>query len=153
MDAPLTIDLALAEDVYCEARAKRYIGAERVREVCDTELALWFKAERMAAREELQTRLAAIRALLGHLQDGVEGIVAKLERVAAERPTLALNVADMPEVLRTANVVFQLWRDYASQEMYGELLREGMDRCDFDVLEEAMCGLNDALKPFVVDVG
>lgn len=148
MDAPLTIDISLVEDVYCEARAQRYIGDKRVREVCDTELELWLKAERAAAREELQTRMACIRALMLHVQRDLEGIIGKLEKVA-ERPTLALNAADVPELVAKATAVHAIWRDYASQEMYGELLHEGMDAMDLDLLESAIGELGDALKPWL----
>jgi|SRR3954464_15834248 hypothetical protein len=147
MDAPPTIDLGLAEDVYCEARARRYIGAKRVREVCDTELELWLRAERAAAREELQTRLACVRALLLHLQGDLESLVSKLEKIT-DRPTLAINAADVPELVAKATTVHALWRDYASQEMYGEFLHDGLDPMDLDLLESAMGELADALKPF-----
>ena len=50
--------------------------------------------------------------------------------------------------MRTASVVHELWRAYASQEMYGEALREGLDSCDFDILEQAMEALLAALRPF-----
>jgi hypothetical protein len=148
MDSPLTLDATLAEEVYCEARARHYVGAERIRPICDRELELWIKAERAVAREELQARLAAIRALLRHLQGSLEQVIGKLEKVAAERPQLALHAADVPELVSKAQLVLALWREYASQEMYGEMLRDGMDRCDFDVLEEAMTSLRGSLRPF-----
>lgn len=148
MDAPAQVDAALAEDSYCEARARHYVGAERVRPICDRELEAWLKAERAAACETLQVRMAGIRALLLHLQGNLEKVVGKLEQAAAERPQLSFSSADVPELVRTADVVFQLWRAIASQEMYGEMLRDGMDGCDFDLLEQAMSGMREALKPF-----
>lgn len=148
MDTPPTVDVASAEDVYCETRARRYVGDERTRVVCDREVEGWLKAERSAAREELETRLTAIRALMLHVQDNLELAIARLEKAVAERPTPALHAADVPELVAKATVVHSLWRGYASQEMYGEMLMDGMDRCDFDVFEEAMGGMNDALRPF-----
>lgn len=136
------------EAAYCEARARGYIGDQRVRTVCDRELERWLHAERAAAREDLQTRLAAIRALLMHVQASMEAVVVKLEHAVAERPLPAYNTADVPQLVGKAAVVFGLWRDYASQEMYGEFLREGMDGMDFDQLEEAMSEMNAALAPF-----
>jgi hypothetical protein len=137
-----------AEAAYCEARARYYIGEARTRLIYGYELEGWLQAERSAACEELQTRLAAIRALMRHVQGGLELVVSKLEAAAAEQAPLAMHAADVPELVERAQAVFALWRGLASQEMYGELLREGMDRCDFDVLEEAMGGLNEALRAF-----
>lgn len=42
-----------------------------------------------------------------------------------------------------AESVLRLWDDYSSQEMFGEALREGMGRHDFDQLNEAFNGLRD----------
>ena len=138
------------EVAYCEARARRYIGDERVRTVCDRELEAWLQAERAAAREDLQTKLAAIRALLLHLQASLHTTVTKLE-AATERPTpTAFNAADVPELVAKATVAFGLWRAYVSQEMYGEFLREGIDPMDFEQIDDAMDELNDAIKPFEV---
>lgn len=148
MEAAPPVDAAAAEEIYCEARARHYVGAERVRPICDRELELWLRAERAVAREELQARLAAIRALLLHLQGSLEQVVGKLEKAASERPQLALNAADVPALVSKASVVLELWRAYASQDMYGEMLRDGMDECDWDVFEEAIDGLREALQPF-----
>lgn len=146
---PFQVDPSQAEDAYCEARAVRYIGDERVRKVCDRELEAWLKAERAQAREELQTRLACIRALMLHLQTNLESAVGKLEQAVADRAAPSYNAADVPELVAKARTVFELWRAYASQEMYGELLRDGMDRMDFDLLYDTMLEMRGALGPFL----
>lgn len=69
-----------AEAAYCAARARRYIPV-RTRHVADVELAEWLRLERAAAREEVETRVAVVRALLLHLQRNLEAVVAKLATV------------------------------------------------------------------------
>lgn len=67
------------EDAYCAERARRYLGTAGSHTVADYELELWLKAERAVAREEAEARIAVVRALLLHVQENLEAVVAKLE--------------------------------------------------------------------------
>jgi hypothetical protein len=149
MDALGPIDFAFAEDAYCEARARRYVGESRARTVCDYELEIWIKAERAAAREDLQTRMACIRALLAHLAASAEAVTSRLEEaLATKAEPPSFTAADVPQLVAKARTAFGFWVGYVSQEMYGEFLREGMDAMDFDAIDTAMRDLNEALTPF-----
>lgn len=47
---------------------------------------------------------------------------------------------------KAAEKVFTLWRHFSSQEMYGEMLSEGMGKDDYVELEEAFTVLNKILS-------
>lgn len=77
MPAPLT------EDAYCEARARYYLGDDRVRDICDTELEAWIKAER-----------AEVRALLDQVLD----------------TRSSLTSVDVLQLVLRATTVYEIWR-------------------------------------------
>lgn len=138
----VTTAAELAEDAYCEARARCYVGARRVREVCDNEVELWLKRERAAVRAELETQFASLfdcgRAL-ADATDRAEQAVRTLEAFAGGELGHAGDVATL---VGKASAVVQVWRNCASHELHGECL-----------LYEAMLELDDAVKAFRESTG
>lgn len=74
------------------------------------------------------------------------------EQIKAERESTAVMWGrDVHALKEAADIVLRCWSDFTSQEMYGEMLREGManqgDECgsdDFDRWEEAHTKLREA---------
>lgn len=132
-----TADLATAEDAYCEARARCYVGAGRVRAVCDNEVELWLKHERAAVRAELETQFASLfecgRAL-AIATERAEAAVRALEHFAGGSTGHAV---DELTLVAKASAVVELWGD--------DWLALDLDA---DGMSGAMAELAAALEPF-----
>jgi len=65
-------------------------------------------------------------------------IVELRAELAQERESTAVMWGcDVSALKKATDVVLKAWSDFTSQEMYGEMLRDGMDAVDFDNWEEA----------------
>lgn len=89
------------------------------------------------------------RKRLKHAQAAIDNAEAEVRRLRdelkAERDATAVMWGcDVSALKKSSDAVLKAWGDYTSQEMYGEMLRDGMDAVDFDNWEEAHDSLRAA---------